>query len=194
MFGQTNFRKFVKAAIVGEVVLCLGAYRVWHQMNTSRGTGNACNIWKALVNTQNSEKLWQSSLHGRPQYSLTGWLWKLMNFVASPCYGENEMLPFLTKNLLSQRNPQCTSHLKPLPTTLPPPPPHTHTHTHTSLLADDWCIHFYASESMSLGLKWMVNPSWLYMSPHTVLHMSTSGYCDICKAPNEGFKWVSEPP
>ncbi|CAH3014354.1 unnamed protein product [Porites evermanni] len=36
MFGQTNFRKFVKAAIVGEVVLCLGAYRVWHQMNTSR--------------------------------------------------------------------------------------------------------------------------------------------------------------
>ena len=67
MFGQTNFRKFVKAAIVGEVVLCLGAYRVWHQMNTSRGTGNACNIWKALVNTQNSEKLWHSSLHGRPQ-------------------------------------------------------------------------------------------------------------------------------
>ena len=62
MFGQTNFRKFVKAAIVGEVVLCLGAYRVWHQMNTSRGTGNACNILKALVNTQNSEKLWQSSL------------------------------------------------------------------------------------------------------------------------------------
>ena len=62
MFGQTNFRKFVKAAIVGEVVLCLGAYRVWHQMNTSRGTGNACNILKALVNTQNSEKLTQSSL------------------------------------------------------------------------------------------------------------------------------------
>lgn len=171
MFGQTNFRKFVKAAIVGEVVLCLGAYRVWHQMNTSRGTGNACNIWKALVNTQNSEKLWQSSLHGQPQYLLTGWLWKLMNFVASPCYGEKEMLPFLTKNLLSRRNPRCTSHLKPLPTTLP-----------------------YASESMSLGLKWMVNPSWLYMSPHTVLHMSTSGYCDICKTPNEGFKWVSEPP
>ena len=57
MFGQTNFRKFVKAAIVGEVVLCLGAYRVWHQMNTSRGTVNACNIWKALVITQNWTEL-----------------------------------------------------------------------------------------------------------------------------------------
>ena len=38
------------------------------------------------------------------------------------------MLPFLTKNLLSQRNPQCTSHLKPLDHH-PTPPPHTHTHT-----------------------------------------------------------------
>ena len=150
MFGQTNFRKFVKAAIVGEVVLCLGAYRVWHQMNTSRGTGNACNIWKALVNTQNSEKLWQTSLHGRPQYSLTGWLWKLMNFVASPCYGENEMLPFLTKNLLSQRNPQCTSHLKPLPPPLPPPPPPP-THTHTHLPSRGWLVH-------SLLCKWKYVP------------------------------------
>ena len=115
-----------------------------------------------------------------PYWSLTGWSWKLMNCVANPCYGEKEMLPFLTKNLLSQRNLQCTSHLKPLdhhPTPTPPSP--THTHTHTSLLGYDWCIHFYASESMSLGLKWMVNPSCLYMSPHTVLHMSTSGYCDM---------------
>ena len=141
MFGQTNFRKFVKAAIVGEVVLCLGAYRVWHQMNTSRGTGNACNIWKALVNTQNSEKLWQSSLNGRPQWSLTGWSWKLMNFVASPWYGEKEMLPFLTKNLLSQRNPQCTSHLT--------PPPHTHTHTHFPSRV--WLVH-------SLLCKWKYVP------------------------------------
>ena len=39
-----------------------------------------------------------------------------------------------------------------------PPPP--------SLLGDDWCIHLYASESMSMGPKWMVN-LLAFIHPHT---------------------------
>ena len=193
MFGQTNFRKFVKAAIIGEVVLCLGAYRVWHQMNTSRGTGNACNIWKALVNTQNSEKLWQSYVPAWPAAVDPYWLiMKIDEFCSEPMLRRKGDATFSHEKTSSPT--KSTMHQS-FETLGPPPyPPPPHTHTHSSLLGDDWCIHFYASESVSLGLKWMVNPSCLYASSHTVPHRSTSSCCDTCKTPNGGFKWVSEPP
>ncbi|XP_058947007.1 protein CEBPZOS [Pocillopora verrucosa] len=36
MAGKSGWRKLLRAAIVGEVALLIGSYRVWHQMNTSR--------------------------------------------------------------------------------------------------------------------------------------------------------------
>jgi len=32
-----TWKRLLKAAIVGEVVVVVGSYRVWHQMNTERG-------------------------------------------------------------------------------------------------------------------------------------------------------------
>ena len=32
-----TWKRFLKAAVVGEVVVVVGSYRVWHQMNTDRG-------------------------------------------------------------------------------------------------------------------------------------------------------------
>ena len=180
MFGQTNFRKFVKAAIVGEVVLCLGAYRVWHQMNTSRGTGNACN--NDLKSVGQYTKLWEvvAVVPAWPAAVFPYWLiMKIDEFCSEPMLRRKGNATFShEKPFIPAKSTmhQSFETLGPPPYPRPPPPPHP-THTHTSLLGYDWCIHFYASESMSLGLKWMVNPSCLYMYPHTVLHMSTSGYC-----------------
>jgi len=38
------WKRVAKAVVLGEMVLLLGAYRVWHQMNTSRGIKYIVNL------------------------------------------------------------------------------------------------------------------------------------------------------
>jgi len=52
-----TWKRLLKAAIVGEVVVVVGSYRVWHQMNTDRGIRSQTSQNKAFNLEKPSMKL-----------------------------------------------------------------------------------------------------------------------------------------
>ena len=153
MFGQTNFRKFVKAAIVGEVVLCLGAYRVWHQMNTSRGTGNACN--NDLKSVGQYTKLWEvvAVVPAWPAAVFPYWLiMKIDEFCSEPMLRRKGNATFShEKPFIPAKSTMHQSFETLGPPPYPRPPPPTPPHTHTHFPSRVWLVH-------SLLCKWKYVP------------------------------------